>query len=264
MTRRSPIDSTHMTNTPLPSSAAPSRLGIIGCGQIARPIIDTWHGGGLPGWQISGVLARKARSVGPLQSTADTEAFFGAGHDLIIETAGPAALAEHGARALAVAHVWTVSAAALADAALFDALQAAGRRAGHRLRIVSGAIAGLDGVAMASVDPDAVLQLDIDLMPGDGPRRHVFSGSVRHAAAAFPDSVNVAAAAALAGPGLDAARIAIHHPGPVPQHRLALTAISRYGCVHAWTEPRVGPGLHPVAASLIAALRSERQTIWVG
>jgi aspartate dehydrogenase len=91
-----------------------------------------------------------------------------------------------------------------------------------------------------------------------------FSGSVREAALRFPDGVNVAVAAALAGPGLDRTRIDVMQPGPVPRHRLALTVRSRFGTTGAWSEPRVAPGVHPVAACLIAALRRELQTVWAG
>lgn len=240
------------------------RLGLIGFGRIALPVIDCCNDGGLPGWTVAGALARGSRQRGAVRSTDDADVFFGNAYDLIIEAAGPPALAALGERALGVADVWTVSAAALADAALFDALHAAGLRAGHRLRIMSGAIAGLDGVAMASVDPAAELLLDIDLVPGPGPRALMFSGSVREAAMRYPDSVNVAAAAALAGPGLDRAKINVHHPGPVPRHRLALDIASCFGFVHASVEPLRGPGLHPVAACLIAALRAESRTIWSG
>lgn len=249
---------------PRPGCPLPRRLGLIGCGRIATPIIETWLNGGLPGWTVTGVLARGVHSVGAVLSTDNTDAFFAEPYDLIVETAGPLALAAHGARALAVADVWTVSAAALADAPVFEALQAAGSQAGHRLRVLSGAIAGLDGVAMASVDPAAVLQLDIDLMPGDGPRALVFSGTVRAAAARYPNSVNVAVAAALAGPGMDRTHVQVSHPGAGSRHQLALVATSRYGTVRASVEPLVGPGVHPVAASLIAALRRELQTVWVG
>lgn len=186
--------------------AAQRRLGLIGCGRIGLPIIDCWNEGGLPGWTIAGVLARGLHPRGAMYSTDDAGAFFATSFDLIIEAAGPPALAAYGARGLRLADVWTVSAAALADHALLEALH------------VTGAQAGLDGVAMASADSQAVLRLDIDLLPG--PRALVFSGSVREAALRFPDSVNAAVAAALAGPGLDKAWIDVYHPGPVPQHRL--------------------------------------------
>lgn len=249
-----------------PAAAPPRsrRFALIGCGRIAMPVVQAWREGGLPGWTLTGVLARGPRDLDGLYCTNDADAFFSEAYDLIVETAGPAALAEHGVRALEAADVWSVSAAALADARLLAALQEAGGKAGHRLRLVSGAIAGLDGVAMASVDPDVQLRIDLDLPPGPGPRAVVFSGTVREAARRFPDSVNVAVAAALAGPGLDNTRIELSHPGPVPQHRLALTADSRYGVVEAAVEPRLGHGIHPVAACLVANLRRELQAVWVG
>jgi aspartate dehydrogenase len=109
-----------------------------------------------------------------------------------------------------------------------------------------------------------VLSLDIELRPGPEPAQDRFEGSVREAARRFPDSVNVAAAAALAGPGLDAARIRVRHPGPVARNRLALHAEGRFGTVTAEVRPRVAPGVHPVAASVIAALRQASAPIWVG
>lgn len=247
------------------SRAQPERrLGIIGFGSIASPVIDCWRDGGLPGWTIAGILARGSRQRGSLRSIDDADAFFSQPFDLIVEAAGPPALAAHGKRALRAADVWTVSAAALADATLFAELKDACAETGHRLRVMSGAIAGLDGVAMASVDPAAELVLEIELPPGEGPRALVFSGTVREAAVRFPDSVNVAAAAALAGPGLDKTQIRVFHPGPVPRHRLSLSITSCFGVVHASVEPLRGPGVHPVAACLIAALRAELQSMWIG
>ena len=251
----------------MPQAAAlPRRFGLIGCGRIGRPIVDAWLAGELPGWTLGGVLTRANREFGTLRAVGDVDTFLASGYDLIIECAGPGALAEHGVRALRHADVWSTSSAALADTSLFQALLDAGGTAGHRLRIVGGAIAGLDGVAMCSVDPDALLHLDVDLPPAAGPRAQVFKGTVRDAARRYPDSVNVAVAAALAlaGPGLDRSQITLSRPGPVSRHRLALTVASRHANLQAVVEPRLGPGSHPVAACLIANLRRELQTIWVG
>jgi aspartate dehydrogenase len=210
--------------------------------------------GGLAGWEIAGVLTR---SLSP-------DSFFLNAYDLIIEAAGPAALAMHGARALAIADVWTVSGTALADERLFRDLESMARNSGHRLRLVSGAIAGLDGIAAAAIDPSMRLSLSIDLPPTDARHGASFKGTVREAAQRFPDGVNVAVAAALAGPGLDQVEIEVSNPGRVERHRLALTAESRFGSLAAWVEPRLAPGSHPVAACLVAALRRELQAIWAG
>ncbi len=243
------------------------RLGLIGCGRIALPVLQAVEEGRLPGWVVASVLARERRPVGAgeLACATDIEQFLTGRPDLIIEAAGPAALAAHGVQALGAADVWTVNGSALADARLYADLQEAGRRSGHRLRLVAGAIAGLDGVAMASVDPQAILQIDVDLPPGEGRAGSRFSGTVRDGAALFPDGVNVAVAAALAGPGLDAARLTVNR---LPtRHRLALQASSRHVVVRAEVEIRPGAGtagLHPVAACLLACLRQETQTIWAG
>lgn len=241
------------------------RIGLIGLGRIGRPVAQALEAGELPGWQLAAVLTKHGAPVAahPLAS-ADARAFFDTPLDLIIECAGPEALAAHGERALAGCEVWTVSAVALADAALLARIEAVAQRTGHRLRVLPGAIAGLDGVAAAAVDPDSQLTLDIDLTPGPGAPGLVFEGSVREAAARFPHHVNVAMAAALAGPGPDATRIRVHHPGEGPAFSLAVSADSRFGRLQARVQPRVAPGVHPVAASIVAALAQANRRVWVG
>ncbi len=238
------------------------RFALIGAGRIAQPVIAAWREGQLAGWQLDSVLSRQVRHLEGVHTTTDPAAFFGRAPDLIIDTAGPAALALHACAALARAELWTVSAVALADPAVLARVEAAARRSGHRLRLLHGAIAGLDGVAAACVDPGAVLQLHIDLPPGGGPPGVIFRGTVREAARLFPDSVNVAVTVALAGAGLDATRIEVAHPDAATPQRLALCVTSRYGRCAVEVSPRVGPGLHPVAASIIAAMRNALQPIW--
>ena len=239
------------------------RFALIGAGRIALPVIEAWRAGQLPGWQLVAVLTRDPREIAGAHNTTDAAEFFARESDLIVEAAGPAALALHGCNALTHADVWTVSAAALADEQLLARVENAARQSGHRLRLLHGAIAGLDGVAAACVDPNALLQLQIDLPPGGGPPGVVFSGTVREAAKRFPNSVNVAVTAALAGAGLDRTRIEVSHPDPAMPQRLALSATSIYGTCKTETSPRVGPGIHPVAASVIAALRNELKAVWV-
>ncbi len=247
------------------TTAAPRRFALIGHGRIGAPVVQAWRDGALEGWTLAAVLVRQAPVHAEPWITTNIDVFLASAPDLIVEAAGPAALAAHAVAALAAADLWTVSAAALADTELAARIAQQARLHGHRLRVLAGAIAGLDGVAMSSVDPDVALDLEIELPPDAAqPAGERFRGSVRDAAALFPNSVNVAAAAALAGPGLDATRIRVSHPGEVARNRLALTAESRFGTVRAETLPRVGPGIHPVAASIIAALRQQLRTIWVG
>lgn len=240
------------------------RLGLIGCGRIGAPVLAAWQAGELPGWDVASVLVRGTGSGrGPLFTT-DLASFLATLPTLVVEVAGPSVFAGVAERVLRCAELWTTSSSALADDALLRRLEAAGRASGHRLRVLPGAFAGLDGVAAACAAPQAQLELDIELPPGPGPAELRFTGSVREAALRFPDAVNVAVAAALAGPGLDATRIAVRHPGPAARNRLALRAESAAGVWKVEVEPDLARGVHPVACSVIAALRRESQVVWVG
>jgi aspartate dehydrogenase len=242
----------------------PRRFALVGCGRIGAPVVAAWQAGALPGWELTGVLVRtlEGRS-GPLFTT-ELAVLLAGRPDVVVEVAGPAALAAFSEAMLRAADVWTISGVTLADAALLGRLEACGRESGHRMRVLPGAFAGLDGVATLAAAPEAVLELDIDLPPGAAPAEERFSGSVREAAGRFPDSVNVAVAAALAGPGPDATRIRVRHPGPVARHRLALRAESVAGSLQVEVRPQLMPGVHPVACSVIAALQRELQVVWVG
>ena len=175
------------------------RVALVGCGRIGAPVMAALLGGQLPGWTLCGVLVQRPGSDrGPLFTTS-ADALLATRPDLVLDTAGPVALAELGETLLRAADVWTISAAALADDGLLRRLEAVGRESGHRLRVLPGAMAGLDGVATIAAAPGSTLQLTVELRPGAGPAGHRFSGSVRDAARRFPNDVNVAVAAALAG-----------------------------------------------------------------
>lgn len=240
------------------------RLGLIGAGRIGGAVRAALESGVLTGWELTGVLVRAATRPTDVLVSADIARFLAPRPELVVDLAGPGALAAHGEAVLRQTELWTISGVALADAALMRRLESCGRASGHRLRVLSGAIAGLDGVASMSAAPEATLELDIDLPPGPGPAEERFAGTVREAAVRFPHAVNVAVAAALAGPGLDATTIRVRHPGPVPRHRLALHVHSAAGSVRAESVPLLARGVHPVACNVIAALRNELRTIWVG
>jgi aspartate dehydrogenase len=244
-------------------NAAARRLGLVGCGRIGAPVLAACRAGQLTGWDVCSVLVRADAGRDALFTT-DVGSFISTQPDLVVEVAGPPALAAVGEAVLRCVDLWTTSGAALADEALLLKLQAAGRASGHRLRVLPGAIAGLDGVASAAAAAGATVRLDVELLPGPAAAGHRFSGSVREAARRFPDAVNVAVAAALAGTGLDATHVDVRHPGPVARNRLVLHAQSTAGTLHVEVQPELGQGVHPVACSVIAALRRELMVVWVG
>ena len=134
--------------------------------------------------------------------------------EIVVEVAGHAALACHGPGVLRVGvDLVVLSVGALADPAVEVSLREAAYAGKSRLVIASGAIGALDALAAAAVgglecvthttrkparallDPDAAARLHEP--------REVFRGSAREGVLRFPESINVAAAVALAGLGLD-------------------------------------------------------------
>lgn len=216
------------------------------------------------------VVAALARQPGPRDGfdcsiTDDIEALLAEHPDLIIETGGPAALAQYGEAAIAVSDLWSVSAAALADEVLYKRLENAGRRSGHRLRLVSGAIGGLDGLAAMAVHPDSRIHFTAGIA-GNSPTLHwPFSGTVREATKQF-HGINVLAAAALASGGLDSVTVDHASLPPGASRHFELEASGPLGRLRIIAEPAPDPlrGTPLVAASILAALRREVATIQAG
>jgi aspartate dehydrogenase len=245
-------------------------LGLIGCGGIGGPLVRQLARGELPGWKLSAVLARSPRTIGAtatgLNVTDDADEFFANVCDLVIEAAGPPALAEHGARALAQSDVWTVSGTALLDTELRSTLETTGASNGHRLRVISGAIGGLDAVSTLASGYDASVHVTIDLVPAGDTTHTVFEGTVAQAATRHPNHLNVAVATALAGLDVHHTSATVRQPAANEPHTLTIDAASADGKLTATTVPVVDPanGKHIVAAALASALRKEVAVIWAG
>ncbi|ODT66479.1 MAG: hypothetical protein ABS75_27285 [Pelagibacterium sp. SCN 63-23] len=252
------------------SSSAPravTRLGIIGAGRIARAVMAGIRNGEAGAYEVCAVLARRQADrtdiTAPL--TTDRTEFLAAAPDLIIEAAGPTALAEHGEAALAVADLWSISGMALADLALAGRLEAAGRQSGHRLRLLGGAIAGLDAAAIAARDPGARIRIEAitDEASAGAP---AFTGTARQAMAQL-HGVNVVAAAAIAGTGLDATELVFFERRPGARRYFNIHIESRLGNYVMSSSPNLSPETGAttiVAASVITALLQAQQTIWAG
>jgi aspartate dehydrogenase len=166
--------------------------------------------------------------------------------DLVVDCAGHSALQQYGADILGSGtSLLTVSLGALADAELFERLQAAAAASGARLHLASGAIGALDCLRAARVGKlDAVTytgrkpplawqgspaaaKLDLGSMTGDA-QVH-FSGSARTAALEYPKNANVAAAVALAGIGFDATQVQLIADPGVSENIHELQASGEFG-----------------------------------
>lgn len=213
-------------------------VALVGRGRIAGEVRD-WLATA-PGYRLAGIVGRGATDL--------PEAA------LSIDAAGPGALREHGERLLARGDLWTVGAAALADAAFADRLRAVARESGHRLRAFTGWVTG-----PALYPAGRPARLDIrQSAPGLAARPgEFFAGPLAEAVLRFPDHLNTATAAALAGPGLDATTIRLTCTPPGSPHLVH----ARYAMPGAVIETHVrldvsAGGPHPVAQALIAALEA--------
>jgi aspartate dehydrogenase len=178
---------------------------------------------------------------------------------LTIDAAGPQALRAHGEALLAEGDLWSVGASALIDDDFRGRLAAVALRAGHELRLFTGWIAG---PTLAPSDAKARLHIE-QQAPRLGPEPGLlFSGSLRDAAADFPDHLNTATAAALAGPGIDATTIALHCSKDGGPHIIR----ARFEVPGQIIETNVqfDGGPHPVAQAIIAALEARGRWLRYG
>ncbi len=215
---------------------------MIGCGAIGRHVLGALDAHASA--RISHVIMRPARvtavqaELGPGIEVVGGVAAIEGEIDFAVECAGHGGLVDHGAAVLRRGiDLAVVSIGALADDALLGALGEAAKAGGARLRILAGAVGGLDALSAAregglaevvytSRKPpgawkgspaEAILDLD-DLSAATV----FFEGPAREAAQAYPKNANVAATVALAGLGLDATlvRLAADPAAPGNVHRI--------------------------------------------
>jgi aspartate dehydrogenase len=174
---------------------------------------------------------------------------------LSIDAAGPQALRVHGEALLRQGDLWSVGAAALIDDDLRARLAEAAAGTGHELRLFTGWIAGPTLTPAGASARLHVEQHGPHLGPAPG---LLFSGSLRAAAARFPDHLNTATAAALAGPGIEATTISLHCSQDNGPHviRARFEAPGQTIRTEVQFDDGLRGGPHPVAQAIIAALEA--------
>lgn len=215
------------------------RLGLIGYGAIGKHI----EAAGLENIELVSVLVRRPRNDGRL--TYDPERFFAHKFDAVAECAGHDAVRAHGQRVLDQgADLLVTSVGAFTDDALFDRVLAAAKANGRRLILPSAGIGALDilsGTAVGGLDsvtvtvrkdPSAwkgtIAETLCDLDALKEPKI-VFDGPVREGARLYPQNVNISAAAAIAGIGLDRTRVVIVADPTITTHIVELEAHGAFG-----------------------------------
>lgn len=204
------------------------KLGLMGAGAIGEDVIKMVQGAFADRITIPAVLVRTARELQPDNYpllTNDFEEFFKHDFDVILEGAGHSAVIDHAERILhANINLIVTSIGAFTDDALYQRCIAAAEGAGAKLILPSAGIGALDTLSAAAVggltsvhmivrkDPSAwygthaegIFDLDNMTEP-----TVIFEGTPREGAALYPQNVNISAAVALAGMGLDDTRLTI-------------------------------------------------------
>jgi aspartate dehydrogenase len=261
------------------------RVAVLGFGAIGRVVAAGLAEG--PGPRLAALLVRsrqveEARAALPDHvAVVDTlAALLELRPTLVVESAGQGAVREHGAEILSAGvDLMVVSTGALAEAALLDRLMAAAERAGARILVPAGAIAGLDGlgtlkqaglkaVTYTSAKPPLAWRgtpaeelLDLAAIRE---RRTFFEGSAREAALSYPKNANLAATVALAGLGLDRTRVCLVADPDAVGNTGTIEASSEIGDMTLVMAGR--PSANPktsasTAYSLLHAVRSRAATL---
>lgn len=226
------------------------RIALIGCGAIGSALLELVHGD--DGLTLAAIVARPANAEAAqavAQRFAPQAQVIGAvpleGIDLVVETAGHAAIEQHvlpalrrGVRAI-VASVGALSAPGLAEQ-----LEAAARAGRTQVQLIAGAIGGIDALAAARIGGlDSVRYTgrkpprawkgtpaeqgrDLDALAAE---TVLFEGSAREAATLYPKNANVAATVALAGLGLDRTRVRLVADPAVTENVHELDAEGAFG-----------------------------------
>lgn len=196
------------------------RVALIGCGAIGTSVLELLKGDtALAVVAIvvpeDGVAAAQRLVPGvPVASSVPAT-----GIDLVVETAGHAAIEEHVLPALARGTPCIVaSVGALSAAGLAERLEAAATAGRTQVQLIAGAIGAIDALAAARIGGlDSVRYTgrkppqawkgtpaeqgrDLDALAEE---TVIFEGSAREAAQLYPKNANVAATVSLAGLGLD-------------------------------------------------------------
>lgn len=228
-------------------ASKPLRLGLIGAGAIGGDVIDLVARDLADKVTIPCVLVRTARpdtAAGPLFTT-DAGTFLDSGLDIVLEAAGHAAVRDHAATLLGKGvDVIVTSIGAFTDDALYERCRQAADTGGARLTLASAGIGALDILSGAAVgglesvemivrkDPSAWIgtaaQAEFDL---DGLREPtlIFDGTARAGAAKYPQNVNISAAVAIAGIGLDRTRLSIYADPTIDTHVIEVSAHGAFG-----------------------------------
>lgn len=266
------------------------RIGLIGFGTIGRAIARAVNDGEAGDARVVAALVRRperhreeARRYA-WTLTGTPEEFFAREMDLVVEGAGHEAVRQYAVETLRRGMDFlTISTGAFADDALLEEVREAARLSGRRVMIPSGAIGGLDAIAAGAVGGLEEVTIvtrkpprawkgtageeQVDLEVVTEPVR-LYSGTAREAAKLYPQNVNVQAALALAGVGMDMTRSEVWADPGVQHNTHEIAARGHFGEIRitisnipSQESPKTG---RITAMSMVKAIRNLTSPFVVG
>ena len=201
-------------------TTAITRIALVGCGAIGTSVLELLRGD--PALKVVAIVV-PAEGIAAAQKAApeaqEGSAVPADGIDLVVETAGHAAIEEHVLPALARGTPCVVaSVGALSATGFAEKLEAAAIAGRTQVQLIPGAIGGIDALAAARIGglssvrytgrkpPQAWKGTPAEQGRNLDTLAHetiIFEGSAREAALLYPKNANVAATVSLAGLGLD-------------------------------------------------------------
>ena len=201
-------------------TTAITRIALVGCGAIGTSVLELLRGD--PALKVVAIVV-PAEGIAAAQKAAPDAQVGSAvpadGIDLVVETAGHAAIEEHVLPALARGTPCVVaSVGALSATGFAEKLEAAAIAGRTQVQLIPAAIGGIDALAAARIGglssvrytgrkpPQAWKGTPAEQGRNLDTLAHetiIFEGSAREAALLYPKNANVAATVSLAGLGLD-------------------------------------------------------------
>lgn len=195
------------------------RVGIIGCGTLAKQVTEYLQNSRRR-VEITGYLVSSRNVESRPNFVASIEAFVAQSHDVVVECASQNALLAYAQRVVSSgADLVPASIGAFADDEFLQQLLRDAERADASVRLPSGAIAGIDGLAAAKhIGIESVLYRGTmprssleGYVAGHLPERGlIFAGTAREAVAKFPKNANLTGTVALTGIGFERTRVEMH------------------------------------------------------
>lgn len=246
------------------------KIMIIGFGAMAQEVISRLPKDISVAWVVAHKPYHQAifRALGRNVKSIEHPSACDGKPDLVLECASQNAIHEFGEFILSQGwKLAIISTGALADESLQQRLQVAERNFQGELIILSGAVAGMDGLASAreggldnvtyisnkspaswrGSPAEKLVDLDTITQPVV-----FFEGSARDAAQQFPANANVAATIAFMGIGMDKTKVKLRVDPDTSRNTHSIYAVGTFGELHI--ELNGNPLLANPKTSLLAAL----------